>query len=95
MFALLWNNFFAMFNFIDFTDNNDPEIIINGVTFEQTDQGYVITVSEDLTETIEFNIKVTNQIENDRFYEDKYGQENLFLINKEDNGMMGNEPEGQ
>ena len=44
------------FDFVDFTDNNDPEIIIEGVTFERTDQGYIITVSEDLAENIEFNI---------------------------------------
>lgn len=70
------------FDFVNFTDNNDPEIIIEGVTFEKTDQGYIITVSEDLTENIEFNIKVTNQIEPDRFYEDKHSKENLFLKSK-------------
>lgn len=83
------------FDFVDFTDNNDPEIIINGVTFERTDQGYIITVSEDLAETVEFNIKVTNEIEPERFYEDKNNKENLFLINKINNGMMGDDPEGQ
>ena len=70
------------FDFVDFTDNNDPEIIIEGVTFERTDQGYIITVSEDLTENIEFNIKVTNEIEDERFYEHKDNKENLFLKNK-------------
>ena len=70
------------FDFVEFTDNNDPEIIIEGVTFERTDQGYIITVSEDLSETIEFNIKVTNEIEDERFYEDKDNKENLFLKNK-------------
>lgn len=70
------------FDFIGFTDNNDPEIIINGVIFEQTDQGYIITVSEELTENIEFNIKVTNEIEDERFYEYKDNKENLFLKNK-------------
>ena len=70
------------FDFVDFTDNNDPEIIIEGVTFERTDQGYIITVSENLAETVEFNIKVTNEIEDERFYEDKDNKENLFLKNK-------------
>ena len=79
------------FDFVEFTNNNDPEIIINGVTFERTDQGYIITVSEDLTETIEFNIKVTNEIEPERFYEDKNNKENLFLINK--TGIDHNVPE--
>ena len=70
------------FNFVEFSENNEEEIIINGVTFEKTDQGYIITVSEDLSETIEFNIKVTNEIENERFYEDKSSKENFFLKNK-------------
>ena len=70
------------FDFVDFTNNNDPEIIIEGITFERTDQGYIITVSEDLTENIEFNIKVTNEIEQFRPYEDKENKENLFLKNK-------------
>ena len=70
------------FDFVDFTDNNNPEIIIEGVTFERTDQGYIITVSEDLAENIEFNIKVTNEIEDERFYEYKDNKENLFLKNK-------------
>jgi hypothetical protein len=70
------------FDFSNFIDNNDPEIIINGVTFEQTDHGYIITISEELTEDIEFNIKVTNEIEAERFYEHKDNKENLFLKNK-------------
>lgn len=79
------------FDFVEFTNNNDPEIIIEGVTFEKTDQGYIITVSEDLAETIEFNIKVTNKTEDKRFYEDKNNKENLFLINK--TGIDHNVPE--
>ena len=70
------------FDFVDFANNNDPEIIIEGVTFTQTEQGYIITVSENLTENIEFNIKVTNEIEAFRSYEDKDNKENLFLKNK-------------
>ena len=71
------------FDFVEFTNNNDPEITIEGVTFEKTDQGYIITVSENLSETIEFNIKVTNKTEDERFYEDKDNKENLFLTNRE------------
>ena len=70
------------FDFVDFTNNNDPEIIIEGVTLEKTLIGYILTVSEDLSETVEFNIKVTNEIEQFRPYEDKNSQENLFLKNK-------------
>lgn len=79
------------FDFVEFTNNNDPEIIIEGVTFEKTDQGYIITVSEDLAETVEFNIKVTNKTEDERFYEEKHNKENLFLINK--TGIDHNVPE--
>ena len=70
------------FDFVEFVENNEEDIIIEGVTFERTDQGYIITVSEDLTETVEFNIKVTNEIEPKRFYEDKENKENIFLKNK-------------
>ena len=70
------------FDFVEFTNNNDPEIVIEGVTFEKTDQGYIITVSENLSETVELNIKVTNKTEDERFYEDKDNKENLFLKNK-------------
>ena len=79
------------FDFVEFTNNNDPEIIIEGVTFEKTEQGYIITVSEDLAETVEFNIKVTNKTEDERFYEEKHNKENLFLINK--TGIDHNVPE--
>ena len=70
------------FDFVDFVENNDSEIIVEGITFERTNQGYIITVSEDLTENIEFNIKVTNETEPFRPYEDKDNKENLFLKNK-------------
>jgi membrane protein insertase Oxa1/YidC/SpoIIIJ len=43
------------FDFVGFEENNGEDIIINGVTFERTDQGYVLTISEDLTENVEFN----------------------------------------
>lgn len=60
--------------------NNDEEIIIEGVTLEKTAQGYVLTISDDLSGDVEFNIKVTNKIEPDRPYEDKEEIENLFKI---------------
>jgi hypothetical protein len=70
------------FDFVEFVENNEEDIIIEGITFERTDQGYMITVSEGLNENIEFNIKVTNEIEPERFYEDKDNKENLFLKTK-------------
>ena len=83
------------FDFVDFEENNEEDIVINGVTFERTDQGYILTVSEDLTENVEFNIKVTNEIEPFRPYEDKDNKENLFLKNKiNDNIIDPDDPEG-
>ena len=83
------------FDFVDFEENNKEDIVINGVIFERTDQGYVLTISEDLTENVEFNIKVTNEIEPFRPYEDKDNKENLFLKNKiNDNIIDPDDPEG-
>ena len=83
------------FDFVGFEENNGEDIVINGVTFERTNQGYVLTISEDLTENIEFNIKVTNEIKSFRPYEDKDNKENLFLKNKiNDNIIDPDDPEG-
>lgn len=68
------------FDFVEMVPNNDEEIIIEGVTLEKTAQGYVLTISDDLSGDVEFNIKVTNKIEPDRPYEDKEEIENLFKI---------------
>lgn len=68
------------FDFVEMIPNNDEELIIEGVTLEKTDQGYVLTISDDLSGDVEFNIKVTNKIEPDRPYEDKEEIENLFKI---------------
>lgn len=68
------------FDFVEMVPNNNEEIIIEGVTLEKTAQGYVLTISDDLSGDVEFNIKVTNKIEPDRPYEDKEEIENLFKI---------------
>ena len=68
------------FDFVEMIPNNDEEIIIEGVTLEKTDKGYVLTISDDLSGDVEFNIKVTNKIEPNRPYEDKEEKENLFKI---------------
>lgn len=68
------------FDFVEMVPNNDEELIIDGVTLEKTDKGYVLTISDDLSGDVEFNIKVTNKIEPDRPYEDKEEIENLFKI---------------
>lgn len=68
------------FDFVEMIPNNDEELIIDGVTLEKTDKGYVLTISDDLSGDVEFNIKVTNKIEPNRSYEDKEEKENLFKI---------------
>ena len=67
------------FDFVEMIPNNDSPTI-EGVTLEKTDKGYVLTISDDLSGDVEFNIKVTNKIEPDRPYEDKEEIENLFKI---------------
>ena len=62
--------------------NNDSEIIIEGVTLNHTNNGYVLTIDETLQETVEFNIKIVNELETERFYEDVKTQDNLFLKNR-------------
>ena len=69
------------FNFTSFTENNDAELIVEGVTLSQTNEGYILTIDENLQETVDFSIKITNGIEQERFYEDKDEQDNLFLKN--------------
>ena len=68
-----------LFNMLN---NNDSEIIIEGVTLNHTNNGYVLTIDEALQETVEFNIKVVNELESERFYEDVKTQDNLFLKNR-------------
>ena len=70
------------FDFVEMVPNNDEELIIDGVTLEKTDKGYVLTISDDLSGDVEFNIKVTNKIEPNRPYEDKEEKENLFKLEK-------------
>ena len=70
------------FDFVNMLNNNDSEIIIEGVTLNHTNNGYVLTIDEALQETVEFNIKVVNELESERFYEDVKTQDNLFLKNR-------------
>ena len=79
------------FDFIEMVDGNDPEIIIEGITFEKVGNDYILTIIEDVEEDISFQINVTNEIEDKRFYEEKHNKENLFLINK--TGIDHNVPE--
>lgn len=66
------------FDFVDIVSTMDPDIIVDGVTFEKTEQGYVITVTDDVQDDSFYTLKVTNEIEPDRTYEEKDEAENLF-----------------
>ena len=79
------------FDFVEMINGNDPEIIIEDITFEKTDEGYILTIAEDVEEDISFQINIANEIEDDRFYEEKHNKENLFLINNPNSS--GNESE--
>lgn len=79
------------FDFIEMVNGNDPEIIIEGITFEKVGNDYILTILEDVEEDISFQINVTNEIEDERFYEEKHNKENLFLINNPNSS--GNESE--
>lgn len=66
------------FDFVDIVSTMDPEIIVDGVTFEKTEQGYVITVTDDVQDDSFYTLKVTNEIEPERHYEETDSEINLF-----------------
>lgn len=81
----------SYFDFVDIISTMDPEIIVDGVTFEKTEQGYVITVTDDVMDDSFYTLKVTNEIEPDRTYEEKDNAENLF---KASTTPAADEPKG-
>ena len=66
------------FDFVDMIAVENPEIMTPGVTFEKTDAGYILTIDEDIDSATEYSLKVINEIEPERFYEDKESEVNLF-----------------
>lgn len=66
------------FDLVEIVSLDDPEIMTPGVTFEKTDAGYMLTIDEDIDSATEYSIRVINEIEPERFYEDKDSEENLF-----------------
>ena len=72
------------FDFVSMVEDNDSEFTTPGVTFEETDEGYVLVVDEDVDADAMFTIKVTNEIEPDRHYEDKEDKTNLFSTQEEE-----------
>lgn len=66
------------FDLVEIISLDDPEIMTPGVTFEKTDAGYMLTINEDIDSATEYSLKVINEIEPERFYEDKDSEVNLF-----------------
>lgn len=66
------------FDLVEIVSLADPEITTPGITFEKTDAGYMLTINEDIDSSTEYSLKVINEIEPERFYEDKDSEVNLF-----------------
>ena len=66
------------FDLVEIVSLDDPEIMTPGVTFEKTDAGYMLTIDEDIDSSTEYSLKFINEIEPERFYEDKDSEINLF-----------------
>lgn len=83
--------FVQYFDFVDFTKINSSDEI----TLSEENGKYYITISG-FTDTNEYiEVSVTNRIKEERLFEDKNDKENLFLINKINNGMMDpDDPQG-
>ncbi|NBI88160.1 hypothetical protein D3Z47_19010 [Lachnospiraceae bacterium] len=61
------------FDFVDMTAD-----IVDGIIFENTEDGYLLTIDNTISEDTTFEIIVNNKIESDRPYEDKKERVNLF-----------------
>lgn len=69
------------FDFVDIVSTIDEEILVEGVKFEKTEDGYLLTISEDVdTDTI-YSLKVINQIEPEKFFEENESKQNIFQVN--------------
>lgn len=63
------------FDFVDMTADS-----ADGITFENTENDYLLTIDNAISEDITFEITVNNKIEPDRPYEDKKEKTNLFKL---------------
>lgn len=61
------------FDFVDMTVD-----MVDAITFENTENGYLLTIDNTISEDTTFEITVNNKIEPDRPYEDKKEKINLF-----------------
>lgn len=66
------------FDLVEIVSLDDPEIMTPGVTFEKTDAGYMLTIDEDIDSATEYSLKVINEIEPKKYYEDKDSETNIF-----------------
>ena len=66
------------FDLVEIVSLDDPEIMTPGVTFEKTDAGYMLTIDEDIDSATEYSLKVINEIEPKKYYEDKDYETNIF-----------------
>ena len=63
------------FDFVDMTADT-----VDGITFENTEDGYILSIDNTISEDTTFEITVNNKIEPDRPYEDKKEKINLFKL---------------
>lgn len=61
------------FDFVDMAAD-----MVDGITFKNTENGYLLTIDNTISEDTTFEITVNNKIEPDRPYEDKKEKVNLF-----------------
>ena len=66
------------FDLVEIISLDDPEIMTPGVTFEKTDAGYMLTIDENIDSATEYSLKVINEIEPKKYYEDKDSETNIF-----------------
>ena len=63
------------FDFVDMTVD-----MVDAITFENTENGYLLTIDNTISEDTTFEITDNNKIEPDRPYEDKKVKINLFKL---------------
>ena len=61
------------FDFVSMTANTT-----DGITFENIESGYLLTIDDTISEDTTIEITINNKIESDRPYEDKKEKSNLF-----------------
>ena len=68
------------FDFVDMAAD-----MVDGIILENTDDGYILSIDNTISEDTTFEITVNNKIEPDRPYEDKKERVNLFNGTSDEN----------